>query len=129
MLGLAMRRYSYCGIIPTGISRVPSHTFGRWTRLIRPADFVWLAIFAVLVVTALEYPYRNRENEIQGPYEFVPLIALGAAQMLEPKIPRIPSRRSRVFWIVAKVVLSFLLIGFTGAVVSNYWPVLLLPVV
>jgi signal transduction histidine kinase len=108
---------------------VPSHTFGRWTRLIRPADFVWLAIFAVLVVTALEYPYRNRENEIQGPYEFVPLIALGAAQMLEPKIPRIPSRRSRVFWIVAKVVLSFLLIGFTGAVVSNYWPVLLLPVV
>lgn len=108
---------------------MPSHTFGRWTRLIRPADFVWLAIFAVLVVTALEYPYRNRENEIQGPYEFVPLIALGAAQMLEPKIPRIPSRRSRVFWIVAKVVLSFLLIGFTGAVVSNYWPVLLLPVV
>lgn len=108
---------------------MPSHTLGRWTRLIRPADFVWLAIFAVLVVTALEYPYRNRENEIQGPYEFVPLIALGAAQMLEPKIPRIPSRRSRVFWIVAKVVLSFLLIGFTGAVVSNYWPVLLLPVV
>jgi signal transduction histidine kinase len=101
----------------------------RFTRLIRPAALVWLAIFAALVVTAVQYPYANRENEIAGPFEYVPLIALGAAQMLEPKIPLAPTERSRIFWIVLKVVLSFVLIGLTGAVDSHYWPVLLLPVV
>ena len=103
--------------------------FRSWTKLVQPQDVVWFLIFAVLVATALQYPYRNREFEIEGPYEYVPLIALGAAQMLEPKIPLVPSRRSRVVWIVIKVVLSFLLIGFTGAVASDYWPLLLLPVV
>jgi signal transduction histidine kinase len=102
---------------------------GRWTSLIRPQNVVWFLIFAVLVATALQYPYSNLENEIAGPYEYVPLIALGAAQLMEPKIPLVPSRRSRIFWIVLKVVLSFVLIGFTGAVESKYWPVLLLPVV
>jgi len=104
----------------------PSH---NWMRLIRPQDLVWLVVFAALVTTALQYSYRNREGETAGPYEYVPLIALGAAQMLEPRIPPSPSRRSRVAWIVLKVVLSFVLIGFTGAVDSKYWPVLLLPVV
>ena len=90
---------------------------------------MWLAVFIALVATALEFPYRNREGEIAGPYEYVPLMALAAAQLLEPKIPRVPSRRSRVLWIILKVVLAFLLIGYTGTVVSYYWPVLLLPVV
>ena len=100
-----------------------------WAKLIRPQDLVWLAVFVALVATAVQYPYRNLEGETAGPYEYVPLIALGAAQMLEPKCPPTSSRRSRVVWIVLKVVLSFLLIGFTGAVDSKYWPVLLLPVV
>jgi two-component system, NtrC family, sensor histidine kinase HydH len=100
-----------------------------WAKLIRPQDLVWLAVFIALVATSFEFPYRNREGEIAGPYEYVPLIALGAAQLLEPKIPRVPSRRSRVLWIILKVVLAFLLIGYTGTVVSYYWPVLLLPVV
>jgi signal transduction histidine kinase len=108
------------------VSVNPLHS---WAKLIQPRDVLWFLVFATLVATALESPYRNREGEIAGPYEYVPLIALGAAQMLEPKIPRVPSRRSRAAWIVLKVVLSFLLIGYTGTVVSYYWPVLLLPVV
>ena len=108
---------------------MPSNALGRGKSLIQPQDVVWFVIFAALVATALQYPYRNRENEIVGPLEYVPLIALGAAQMLEPKIPLVPSQRSRAFWIVLKVILSFVLIGYTGAVYSQYWPVLLLPVV
>jgi two-component system sensor histidine kinase HydH len=97
-------------------------------KLIRPADFVWLAIFAVLVVTALKYPYRSPDGEIAGSREIVPLIALGVAQILEPKIPVAPSKASRVFWIVLKVLVGFLLMGWTGALESDYWPVTLLPV-
>ena len=98
-------------------------------KLIRPADLVWLAIFAILVVTALQYPYVDSQYGAAGPFEIVPLVVLGVAQVLEPKIPVVPTRRSRVLWIVLKVILCFVLIGFTGTVVSDYWPVLFLPVV
>src|SRR5215813_1974341 len=53
-LGLAMRRYLYCGIIPTGM---PERASGRWTRFVRPTDLVWLAVFTALVANALGYPY------------------------------------------------------------------------
>jgi signal transduction histidine kinase len=108
---------------------VPEAQIQERTRLVQPADFVWLAIFTVLVATALQYPYHYSDGTISGPLEYVPLIALGLAQILEPKIPAVPTRGSRVFWIVLKVVLSFLLLGWTGTVASIYWPVLLLPVV
>jgi two-component system sensor histidine kinase HydH len=91
---------------------------GRWKRWVRPADFVWLAAFSTLVVAAAA-----------DPFEIIPLVALGVAQILEPKIPAVATRRSRVFWVVLKVVLGFVLVGYTGATESAYWPVLLLPVV
>ena len=104
----------------------PDSGLKKW---VRPADFVWLAIFSTLLVTAILYPYRYPDDAIAGPYETVPLVALGVAQILEPKIPAAASKRSRVFWIVLKVVLGFVLVGYTGATESPYWPVLLLPVV
>ena len=57
----------YCGIIPTGISHVPASPLLRWFRLIRPQDFVWLLLFAVLAVTTAE---------IGDVFEIVPLAAL-----------------------------------------------------
>lgn len=108
---------------------MPEETARTWRRWIQPGDFVWLAVFGALVVDALKYPYTFPDGGTSGPFEWVPLIALGAAQMIEPKIPLVPSRRSRVFWIVLKVVLSVVLIGYTGTVFSYYWPVLLLPIV
>ena len=91
----------------------------RWVRLFQPQDLVWFLVFSVLVATA----------QFGDPYEIVPLVALGAAQVLEPKLPPVATRRSRIFWIVLKVLLGFLLVGFTGALESPYWPVLLLSVV
>jgi signal transduction histidine kinase len=98
-------------------------------KVVRPSDFVWLAIFITLVATALQYPFTYADGAIAGPFEWVPLIALGVAQILETKIPAEPSRASRIFWIAVKAVLSVILLAYTGTVVSLYWPVLLLPVV
>src|ERR1035438_7860561 len=119
MLGSAMRRYPYCGIIPTGISRLTNDPMLPWKRLVRPQDFVWVLLFSVLLYTL---PYRD-------PYDIGPLVGLAVLQILEPKIPALASTRGRVLWIVLKVILGFVLIGYTGSIDSNYWPVLLLPVV
>jgi signal transduction histidine kinase len=91
----------------------------RWTRLVRPHDFIWVLAFAALLAT----------TEIGDAYEIVPLVALGIAQILEPKIPAVPSTRSRIFWMVLKLALGFVLIGLTHSINSKYWLVLLLPVV
>jgi len=59
----------------------------------------------------------------------VPLAALGLLQLLEPKVPALASRRGRIGCIVLKLVLGYLVIGYTGAIESHFWLVLLLPVV
>ena len=96
-----------------------SSRFRRWLSLIRPHDFVWLLLFALLIAT----------NEFGDAFEIVPLAALALVQVLEPKIPALESKRGRVLWIVLKLALSYVLIGFTGSAASRYWPILLLPVV
>src|ERR1017187_10429682 len=96
MLGLAMRRSPYCGIIPTGISRLPDDPMLRWTRLVRPQDFIWVLLFSVLIYTL---PFKDR-------YDSGPLVGLAVLQILEPKIPALASTRGRVLWIVLQVILD-----------------------
>jgi signal transduction histidine kinase len=98
---------------------VSAHPAIRWLRHIRPHDLVWVAVFGALVASA----------KFGDAYEIVPLVSLGVAQILEPRIPAVPSTRSRVFWIVLKLVLGFLLIAWSNSINSDYWFVLLLPVV
>jgi signal transduction histidine kinase len=93
----------------------------RWLRHIRPHDLVWIALFGVLVETA-----RFDDAHVK---EIVFLVCLGIAQILESRIPAVPTTGSRVFWIVVKLVFGFLLIGWTNGINSPYWIVLLLPVV
>ena len=57
------------------------------------------------------------------------LVALGLVQVLEPKIPALSSPRGRVAWILLKLALVYLLIAYTGGIQSNFWLLLLLPVV
>ncbi|MBZ5724280.1 MAG: hypothetical protein LAP87_04725 [Acidobacteriia bacterium] len=95
------------------------HPLLRWIRLVRPQDFVWLLLFAVLLAT----------TEIGDVFEVVPLVALFVVQVLEPKIPALSTTRGRIFWLVLKLALVYLLIGYSGSVTSRYWPLLLLPVV
>jgi hypothetical protein len=95
----------------------PPQFLARCFRLVRPRDFVWLALFGVLIA----WP-QNPDEAL----EIVFLVALGVAQVLEPKIPAEPTTRSRVLWIALKLALGFMLIGYTSGINSVYWPVLLL---
>jgi signal transduction histidine kinase len=97
----------------------PPKFFASRFRLVRTQDFVWLALFGVLIA----------RPQIGDAWEIVPLVALAIAQVLEPKIPAEPTTRSRLLWIAIKLALAFMLIGFTDSINSVYWPVLLLPVV
>ena len=100
---------------------MPTHWLLRWIRVIRPQDIVWLLLFAALVATLPE--------EYFDVFSIAPLVALGLVQVLEPKIPALASTRGRVFWILLKLVLGFVIIGYTNGIRSNHWLVLLLPVV
>ena len=91
----------------------------HWARLVRPHDLVWLLLFPAMAAT----------TEVLDVYVIVPLVALAVAQVLEPKIPQLASTRGRILWIVLKMALGYVLIGYTGSIASNYWLVLLLPVV
>src|SRR5579872_1067884 len=76
-LGLAMRRYLYCGIIPT---EMPDDPVRGWSQLLQPQDLVWFGVFGVAVAT----------GGYNGVWETAPLVALGVAQILEPKFPAAP---------------------------------------
>jgi signal transduction histidine kinase len=80
---------------------------------------VWLPLFLALAAT----------TEVLDVFVIVPLVALAIAQILEPKIPAVPTMQSRILWIVLKIVFGFVLIGYTNGIRSNYWLVMLLPVV
>jgi two-component system, NtrC family, sensor histidine kinase HydH len=98
---------------------VPPPPPARWRRLVRPQDIVWLLLFLALMATL-----PNGDAP-----EVVPLAALGVVQILEPKIPALQATRGRAVWILLKIFLGYVVIGYTGGVESRYWPVLLLPVV
>jgi len=98
---------------------VPETPFPGWFRLVRPQDLVWIPLFVALALT----------SEILDAFVVVPLVALGLVQVLEPKIPALASARGRGAWILLKLVLVYLLIAYTGGIQSNFWLLLLLPVV
>src|SRR5271157_2422265 len=98
----------------------------NWFRLVRIQDFVFLLLFAALLVSLRFLPWPLIPGDAP---EILPLVGLAIAQILEPKIPERPTTRSRIFWIVLKIVLGFIFIGFTGSIDSPYSMVLLLPVV
>jgi two-component system, NtrC family, sensor histidine kinase HydH len=91
----------------------------KWIRIIRPQDLVWLLLFGALAYTL---PHGDV-------FETGPLIALGIVQVLEPKLPALASTRGRILWIVLKLVLAYVFIGYTGSIASRYWWVMLVPVV
>jgi signal transduction histidine kinase len=90
-----------------------------WRRLIRPQDLIWIPLFVALAAA----------TEILDAPVVIPLSALFLVQVLEPKIPALSRTRGRIVWILLKLILVYLLIGYTHGIDSNYWVLLLLPVV
>src|ERR1700729_641841 len=115
-LGLGMRLYFTLWHNPVrDNSRVSDRPLARFVRL---QDFIWIALFAALIAT----------SQTRYAPEVSMLVALAVVQVLESKIPAISTTRSRIFWIALKLVLAYLLIGYTGTLSSPYWLVLALPV-
>jgi two-component system sensor histidine kinase HydH len=88
-------------------------------RSIRPQDFVWLFLFSAM---ALLSPTRDAS-------EAGLLAALAVAQVVEPKIAFLSTTRGKVAWIVLKLAIGYVLIGYTGGLTSHYYLILLLPVI
>jgi len=88
-------------------------------RVIRLHDVVWILLFATMAALSPTLDVS----------EALLLTALAAAQIAEPKVGFLNSTRGKVWWIVLKLLLGYLLIGYTGGLISIYYLILLLPVV
>lgn len=87
--------------------------------MFRVQDFAWLLFVAVLIATAPETNYDA----------LILLPVIGAFQILEPRLKIFSSRQGQINSIVLKLVLSYLLIGFTHTFESYYSSIFLIPVV
>ncbi len=91
----------------------------RSARRFQPQDFAWLLFVAALITAD---PERNYNALI-----LLPLI--GAFQIAEPRMKLFASRRGQIISITLKMLLSYLLVGWTHTVNSLYYPVFFIPVV
>ena len=106
-------------------------TAPRWLQWIRPQDIVWLVLFAGMAALS-PGPEPDVAEFALSPWSksgYFWLILLGAAQIAEPKVSFRNPTAGKVFWIGLKLVLGYLLIGYTGALISPYFFIFLLPVV
>ncbi len=81
-------------------------------RYIRPQDLVWLLVFSLLAVASPEH----------NPEVYASILALGVVKIIEA---RIGANRS----IILQLILSWILIGYGGAISSSLWLSLFLPVI
>jgi signal transduction histidine kinase len=90
----------------------------RWIRRIRVQDLAWVLLFAAL----------GYVDEVRDPWEISMLSALVMLQVLESRLVFAASRRGKIAWIILKLLVGYMLIGYTGGLTSHYYFVLLLPV-
>ena len=85
----------------------------------RARDFVWLAFGAALIAADPETNYNVT----------IVLILLTAFQMLEPRLRIFSSRRGQIVSITLKMVLSYLLVGWSHTLFSYYFLIFLIPII
>ena len=103
-----MRLVEWRSLVPRGIA-----------NFFRAEDIAWLLIFAALAAFG---PDLNYSADIV-------LLAFAIFQVGETKISIFSSVRGQIVAILIKIVLSYLLIGFSHALDSSYYLILLLPVI
>ena len=91
---------------------------GRLRQIIRMQDIVWIALFAVLAIYGPNLT----------PASTTVLIGLGLMQIIEPKIPFFDSRAGSIMSFLIKLALWYILMYWTGGIASNYYWLMLLPV-
>lgn len=90
-----------------------------WYALFKVGDFAWLLFVVILLATAPEVNYDA----------LILLPLIGAFQILEPRFRIFASPRGQIVSIALKMILSYLLIGFTHGAASDYSAIFLIPVV
>jgi len=91
---------------------------GRLWRFVRPQDIVWILLFAILEIYK---PERATATTVV-------LFALAVLQVVEPKIPFFSSTPGSVVSFIVKLALWYVLMGWTDGISSNYYWLVLLPV-
>jgi two-component system, NtrC family, sensor histidine kinase HydH len=89
------------------------------SRRFQPQDFAWLLFVAVLIAASPEINYQA----------FILLPLIGAFQIAEPRIKAFASRSGQLCSIALKLVLCYLLVGWTHTINSFYFPVFFIPIV
>lgn len=96
----------------------PEHARNSSRRL-QVQDVAWLLFVVALITTAPETNYNQR----------ILLVLIGLFQIFEPRWQLFASRRGQIASIALKLFLSWLLVGWTHGIESNYYAIFLIPVV
>src|SRR5579864_2717047 len=112
-----MRLYFNCGTIAKEMASREDRL--RWMKWVRPQDVIMVVLFAAMAAAS---PTLDAS---EGALLFV----LAGLQIAGPKLPFLRSPRGKVLWIALELIFAYLLIGYTGGIVSNYYLILLLPMI
>jgi signal transduction histidine kinase len=94
-------------------------TAKRLAAWFRPQDFAWVIFIGWLIAAD---PETNNQLLIF-------LILIGAFQIVEPRLKLFSSRRGQITSVALKLVLSYLLVGYSHSFTSYYYSIFLIPVV
>ena len=89
------------------------------SKWVRTQDLVWLLLFTAIAVI----------SPIQEPPQLMLVALSGVLQLAEPRVPYFATPTGAWVAISIKLLLCYLLIGYTDGINSSYYPILLLPVV
>lgn len=92
---------------------------GRFAPLIRIEDIAWLILLTLLGVLQ---PDRNYSADLV-------LILIGIFQVIEPRVKLFSTRRGQIWSLAIKLLLCYVLIGYSHAINSNFYDILLLPII
>ena len=84
---------------------------------VRAQDAVLAILFGAIAVLS------------RDPWEIGMILGLGFLQIAEPKIAYASTTSGRVLWLLLKLAIAYLLIGYTGGLQSPFYLFLLLPIV
>ena len=91
----------------------------RGMRWVRPQDAVLVVLFAALAAAS---PTLDASQAIL-------LAVLAGLQIAGPRIPSLGTRAGKILWIVLQLIVAYLLVGYTQGLNSDYFLILLLPVI
>ncbi|HLH05524.1 MAG TPA: ATP-binding protein [Bryobacteraceae bacterium] len=104
--------------MPEHTEALPRPAAGHFWRL-QAQDVAWLIFVAALILTIPETNYNYT----------ILVIVIGAFQIIEPRLTLFSSTRGQVVSVALKLLLSYLLVGWSHGVSSLYYSIFLIPVV